>query len=311
MRAFVGGNNLDTTAAVKSYLSDAKQVYLADLVLIGEVEDPLAEFLTNWESALSWPNWGTFNPAVITRGKITSQVGLQVDSLDFSWSPPLTAFGTTLATANAYQKGQTGFYDNRTFRMWRTIMPTPGDANTYGACQLFGGRIATTTVTRGNITFTVNSFLDVINQQVPPNVIELTNTLANFAGNTPVVSDNETIIAQFTVVDPSSTTDILAVCTAPNPGKIYGINKFQYGFLVFNQGSSLAGYWSPVSASQDYHTRFGVHYNEFFVYQGFPWAPEPGDSFYVSTQPPINLQDAAAGFAYFGFPYVPQPESAL
>ena len=311
MRKFTGGDGSDTTAAATTYLASAKQLQLADLYLIGELEDPMAEFLTNWESPLCWPVWGTFKPAVVSRGKVTSQIGLQVDTLDFMWSPPLAAFGTTLATANQYQKAQSGFYDNRKFRLWRTVMPTPGDANTYGACELFGGRVADAKVERGQLKFTINSFLDVINQKVPPNVIELNNTLANFAGNTPVVADGETQIPQFTVVSPSSNLNILADCSGPTPGKIYGDNKFRYGYMVFNAGSSLAGYWSPIASNGNFNAGGGVHHSQFIVYAPFPWDPSPGDTFYASIQPPINLQDAAAGFPYFGFPYVPSPESAL
>lgn len=312
MRAFTAGNGSDTTAVVLAYLQSARQVTLADLILIGELEDPLSTRLTNWNSSLSYPLWGTFPPATITRGKITSQIGLQVDSLDFSWSPPLTAFGSSLATANPFQKAQSGFYDNKTFRLWRTVMPTPGDANTYGACELFGGRVASTKVERDKINFTINSFLDVVNQQVPPNVIELTSTLANYSGNAPVIADSETTLPQFTVVAPTNPSIVLARCTAPTPGKVYGLNKFRYGFIRFNPGSSLAGYWSPVAASQNFNAGGGVHFNEFFCYAAFPWVPAIGDTFYASAQPPINLTDpASAYFFYTGFPYVPVPETAV
>src|SRR4029077_11926499 len=214
-------------------------------------------------------------------------------------------FGTTAATANPYQKVQTGVYDNWRFRLWRTVMPTPGDANTYGACELFGGRIANSKVERGKISFSIQSFLDVVNQQVPPNVIELNNTLTNFAGATPVVSDSETVIAQFAAVAGSTVTSILANCTAPTASKIYGTNKFQRGYMVWNSGSTLAGYLSPIARKQH-----SAGHSQCIVYAPFPWAPTAGDTFYCSIQPPVNLQDAATGFEYFGFPYVPQPESA-
>jgi hypothetical protein len=309
MRQFTAGDGSDSTAAVLSYLSTHAGLYLADLILIGELEDPAAVWLTSWNSPLSWPVWGNFQPAVISRGKMSSQIGLEVDTLQFTWSPPLTAFGSSTATANPYQKAQTGFYDNRKFRLWRTVMPDPGDANTLGACEVFGGRISSTTVRRGQIEFTVNSFLDVIDQPVPPNVIELNNTLANYAGSTPVVADSETLLPQFTVVAPTSTNKVFAACTSPTLNKIYGSNKFAHGFMVFNPGSSLEGYWSPISSNGD-TLIVSTHYNGFTLYAPFPWAPQVGDTFYCSIKPPINLQDAEAGFAYFGFPYVPQPEGA-
>ena len=48
-----------------------------------------------------------------------------------------------------------------------------------------------------------------------------------------------------------------------------------------------------------------------FVIGGLPWPPTPfaagsGDTFYVSTAPPIDIADEG----YYGFPYVPQPTAA-
>jgi hypothetical protein len=235
---------------------------------------------------------------------------LQVDTLDFSWSPPLTAFGTSLATANHYQKAQSGFYASKKFRLWRTLMPTPGDANTFGACIMFGGRIQDTTIERGKITFGVNSFLDVVDQLLPPNVIEWTNTLASYMGNMPVFADAETTLPQFTVVAPTSNGVITAQCTAPTANKIYGANKFQRGFIAFNPSSSLAGYYATVATNVDFRTAAGVHYNQFTVYQQFPWPPSVGDTFYASVQPSMNQQDAVAASPYDAFRWVPQPEGA-
>jgi hypothetical protein len=317
MRTFIDGDGDDSTTAVLAALQAGVEFRFADLYLIGEQDDPFATFMTNWETPLTWSPWGVYNPAALKRGRISSKAGLEVMTLDVEFSPAMTAFGTTIATANPYQKAWTGFYDNKTFRLWRCLMNTPGDANTYGACDYFGGRVSKTKVQRGKITISVNSFLEVVNQQVPPNVIEMNNTLANFAGNVPVVSDGETQVAEFTIATvipiPQGGTNnsFWATCTAPTPNKIYGTNKFQYGFMVFNPGTSLAGYFAVVALSGSNQIGgTGPHYNQFITYQSFPWPPQIGDSFYVATKPPISLQDAVAGFEYFGFPYVPQPETS-
>ena len=263
-----------------------------------------------------WAPWGTFKPTSIRRGKVSSDISLKVTALDLSWSPPLGTFLNSIATTSPYQLARIGYYDNKKVRVWRTVMPTPGDANTYGAYELFGGRVADTTVGRGEIKFSVNSFLDVINQKVPPNVIENSNTLAGFKGATPVLADGETNIPQFTVVAPSTQTNILADCTSPTPGKIYGNNKFQYGYMVFNPGSTLAGQWSAIANNFNYNPGGGgPHHSQFFVYAGFPWPPSPGDTFYVSTKFPVDPTDSGAGGLGPGqvtwFPFVPSPETAL
>lgn len=310
MRTFIGGNGVDTTSAVLAYLAASKQLRLADLYLIGEIEDPASVWLTNYESPLAWPVLGTFQPATISRGKITSQVGLKVASMDVTWSPKLMDFGTSLATANPYQLAPAGFYDNRRVRIWRAVMPTPGDANTYGATPWFGGRVADSVVSRGSIKFTINSFLDAINQQTPPNVIEASNALAGYVGATPVLADSETSIATFTVVAPSNSNNILGQCIQPTANKIYSNNRFALGYMVFMAGSSLAGFWSAIGQNDEYFAGGGVHYNHFLTYQSFPWAPTPGDTFYVSTQMPVDQASAPAN-GFKGFPYVPQPTTAI
>jgi hypothetical protein len=314
MKQVIGGNLTDTTSATLAYLTNTsgRQFHFANLYLIGETEDPRSIWLTDWESSLTWSALpGTFTAASIKRATVSMSISLEVQTMDVSWAPLLTAFGTTLGNANVYQKAIGGYYRNWKLRVWRTIMPTPGDANTYGAYELFGGRVAITEVSRASIKFTVNSFLDTVNEPIPPNVIENTNVLASFSGATPVYADAETSLAQFTVVAPSTETVILAVCDSPTSGKIYGNNKLQFGYIYFNPGSSLAGFFAMIAGNFEVHAGGGINYNQFFMYQAFPWPPQPGDSFFVSTQAPVDQSQGTLGTNNFVFPFVPAPETAF
>lgn len=311
MRTFIDGNGNDSTSTVETALATANKLTTADLYLIGESDDPNAVWLTNYSGDLSWPVWGTFKKTAINRSKVTSQVGLQVDSMEVTWSPPLTAFGSSIASANPYQRAQLGVYDNWRVRVWSSVMPTPGDANIYGACERFGGWVNDTEIGRGYIKFTVASFLSAINQKVPANVIESSNALASYSGAFPSVPDGETQIPTFAVVAPSNTNVILGQCTGPNPGSIYGTNRFLRGFLYFTSGS-LKGFWSPIVANQSYNAGGGIHYNQFQTAAQFPWAPNPGDTFYASLQPALDFAGAqAAGEDFFGFPFVPTPVTSV
>ena len=313
MRQVISGAGVDSTSAAQAYLQSTpgEELRLADLYLFGELEDPNAIFITNWGSDLLWKPYGTFKAATIKRGTVTTKIGLEVTSLEITWSPKPAAWGQTISTANVYQKAYLGFYRNLKVRIFRTIMPTPGDASTYGAYELFGGRIANTDVSRGTIKFTINSFLDVLNMPVPPNVIETTNVLAGFTGATPVLADGETALAQFTVVAPTTADNILATCTSPTANKIYSNNKFLGGYIFFNAGSTLAGAFTAIAGNFEVHLGGGVNVNQFFTYAPFPWAPTVGDTFFVSSKFPLDAAAAQAAGVYQGFLYVPAPEAAV
>jgi hypothetical protein len=311
MRQFLGGNNTNTTAATVAYLKGTNKLYQANLVLFGELEDADALLLTDWSDSLVWSPWGTFLSSTLKVGQITSQVGLEVTDLTITWSPPVGEFTNDIATTSAYQRAQLGVYDNRKARIWRTIMPRPGDANTYGACEMFGGWIGSITVKRASIEFQISSFLNVINQKLPPNVIESTSTLAGFMAGTPVLPDAETSVPTFTVVAGSSALVILGDCIQPTANKIYGGNKLRNGYLVFLTGTLKGGY-SAVAINSDFNAGGGIHHNQIQVFTRFPWDPSPGDTFYVATQPPINSQDPTGGdYQVYNFPFLPDPEMNL
>src|SRR5579862_4133417 len=151
MRSVIGGNGLDTTAATVTYLTSNAKLWLKNLYLIGESDDPTALFMTDYEAPLTWSPFGTFLPATIKRGTVGTKVGLEVSSLDITWTPKNSAFTQSIATANPRQLAQQGFYDNKKFRAWTVYMPTPGDANTLGASELFGGYISGVEVGRADI----------------------------------------------------------------------------------------------------------------------------------------------------------------
>ena len=113
MKQTFGGNGLNTTTATQAYLLNNTQPLMKTLYLIGYPEDPFALYLTDYESPVLWSLYGTFQPAVVTRGTVSSKVGLEVTSLEINYSPkyPRT-FGVTTATANPMQLAQAGFYDN-------------------------------------------------------------------------------------------------------------------------------------------------------------------------------------------------------
>jgi Uncharacterized conserved protein (DUF2163) len=306
MKTVIAGNGSNSTAAVLAWLAAGNQFHLANLYLIGEPDQPRAIWLTDWETPLSWPVAGTFLPAVISRGTISSKIGLEVQSLDVSWTPRAQPATQSIATASPYQLARMGYYDNWPVRVWSVYMPTPGDANTYGCSEAFGGRVASVTIQRGALKFKVNSFLDCINQQVPTNVIEVLNTAAAYTGASP--PKGFVNIPQFIVQLGSSTNVVVGFQTFPDPGSILDTNNVQGGYLVFNGGpdSTLAGVWSAIQQNTSVAVGGGT-YNQFVLYAPLPFPPSLTDTFYVSGPAPINRAD---GDLFGGsFPFVPNPET--
>jgi hypothetical protein len=170
---------------------------------------------------------------------------------------------------------------------------------------LFGGRISNTTIERGKVKWTVTSFLDVINQLVPTNVIELTSTLAGYKGATPPSGLSQ--IPQFNVIVGSTPSSLIADCTSPSAHQIFTDNLLRLGFIVFNSGGTLDRRWSAILSNQ-LITIAAVNYNQIVLVTPLPWAPTPGtDTFYVSGALPIDPAEGSTD----GFPYVPNPEGAL
>lgn len=322
MKTVIGGNGTDTTAQVVAWFAAQRAITLAQLYLIGEPDHPQSIWLTDWESPLAWPIVGTFQPAVIKRGRIASKLGLEVQSLDVTWGARNKSVGNTIRTANPYQLARMGFYDNWPVRIWTCYMPAPGDAVTFGCSEAFGGRIAKASIGQNGIVFQVKSFLDVLGQMVPTNVIEVQNTLASYQGAVPPAGYSQ--VPRFTVVDGSSPNVIVGYQVSPNPGGLLHTNSVRGGFLVFDTiapnpdanppvlGSTLDGRWSAISQNSSVNTGGsgggGGQYNQFQLYSPMPWPPTSGrDSFFVSAASPINKADGS----YYGFPYVPSAETAV
>ena len=314
MRQCLSGTGVDTTASVASYLAGTVNPIIRHLYLIGDFDNPQRIMLTDHEGPVIYGAYGTFYPATVNKGSIVTKVGLEVQKTTVTWTPGqlqtgASTFTQSIATANPLQLARLHFYDNWPVRIWKIFMPTPGDANTLGGCAWFGGRVGSTTVGRNGIQFSVSSFLDVVTQKIPANVIESTSTLAGYTAASLVPGDAS--IPIFKVFAGSTPNFIIADCLTPTANKIYSGNEFASGYMVFmaGTGATLAGVWSAIGQNGAFIDGDGNHHSEFNIFTPLPWAPTPGvDEFYVSKAAPINLGDSAD---YAGFPFVPSPTTAV
>jgi len=303
MKQYLSGAGVDTSADVRAFLKANKRIWEADLMLIGEPDDPKAFWLTNYESPLQWSLWGTFKSTVIKRGSIRSAIGLEAESLDITWSPRNTVATGNILTTCPYELARVGFFDNMRFRMWRTVMPTPGDADTYGAAEWFAGWIGDAQDQAGSIQFSINSYMYALNQKVPTGVIEVTNPVASYSGTVPPIGESK-VVELF--VEPGSTESIVYCNRIDNPFSFPADDEWDDHYIVFMGGSTLQGQYSVIGRNTIFNTHSSLNFIELQLYSPLPWAPAHNDTFYISKQPPINQADGS----YYGFPYVPAPETA-
>jgi hypothetical protein len=278
------------------------------LYLVGEPDNPKSIWMTDHEGPVVYGGWGTFQAAVVTKGTITTKVGLDDQSTTVTWSPGNRVFTNSLSTTSPLQLARLHYYDNWPVRIWKCFMPTPGDANTLGCCEWFGGRVGNTTVGRSGIVFNVDGFSSILSQKVPANVVESTSTLAGYTAAT--IPPGDASAPTFECFTGSSTVEIYADCLSPSAGKIYSGNLFAGGYMIFlaGTGATLAGYWSAIGGNGAYKDGDGNDHSSFAIYSPLPWPPTPGvDKFYVSMAAPINKADGD----FYGFPYVPAPTTAV
>ena len=281
MRTFIDGSGADSTAAVLAHLSGRRQLLCADLVQLktyfqGE-QWSQNRLLAIADRALTWSHVGTFQPANITRGSVESKVGLDTVTLDLTWSLKDSDLLLTWTPADGskptlLQSFEAGIWDNGRVYLYRTVMPTPNDCDTFGACTVFAGRIAEARAIRTGVQLKVNSLTELFDLQLPPNLIEPTNVRSEYAlGQAPAGLAS---VPNFTVQAGSTTSSILADCTSPNSGQLFADEVFDFGYLQFASGGTCGNMFRSIRRST-----LNSGHNQFLLYDPLPWAPTPGETF--------------------------------
>jgi hypothetical protein len=307
VRTFLDGSGSDSTSAVQTYLASHRQLHIADLYVINTAPNYSGKhmgrtfLITDYSAPLKWNYKGTFSVGVISRSEVESKIGLEADTLDVTWSPKDTDIvanngGTTLLTA--LQAFGSGVFDNGTLEVWRCLMPTVGDCNTLGACLMFAGRIGDTVPDRQSVKITVVSRIETFNIQVPTNLIEPTNILAQYlTGQIPSGGPSSLSVVS------GSTVHKVYADDSGSPAVTMAAGTYDSGYIVFGGSSKLAGTFRGVRAQ----TVESSHH-AFYLYEPLPFTPTAGDT--IAAYIPIPRDFAGSidsGNGYAGFPFVPSP----
>jgi len=229
------------------------------------------------------------------KAKMHAAVGLQVDTLVFdvipadatiNGAPFLVAVregvfdGAELTYLGAYWPG--GTYAN-------PVVPT-------GTVKKYIGNVAEVDISRNLATFTINSYLELLNQNMPRNLYQATcvNTLFDAS----CTLSQSSFATSATTASGSTTSAINATLTQT-------AGYFNLGTVTFTSGANAG-----VSRTISTYTQGGV----VNLIAPLPSAPAPGDTF--SIYPGCDKLQLTCGVKFNnlsnfrGMPYIPQMETA-
>ena len=325
MRTVLSGTGTDTTATVAAFLAANNPLEIAELYEITtpqipvsgrQFKAPVPFFLTSYGGPLKYSfvrdpgnSPAIFVPSVIKRESLNFELGTDASECKFTWSPINTQYTIPAIPGSVpqtlYQLFGQGIFDNGSIRVWKCFMPTPGDANTFGAAAYWMGRIAEVKVSSLAIEITAKDFRDLLEDQIPRYLIQ-TGNRTNQQG---IVSN----IAQYGV-------------------ELVGVNVIGQGLTVAGSTRSTVKWTGPSGTLYADHlfagcfaqlddflpaliqdsTNDGSH-NFLYLSQPLPSVPTitQGIFIYNSQDPSDQTATNIGGQQLPGFPFVPRPEDQV
>jgi len=246
---------------------------------------------------ITWTAGGTTGPYFDrkdNKAKCHWKVGVEVDTLVFDVLP-----GSSIVLGDPFLSAvRQGVFDGAEMTLYRAFMPTYGNVAA-GTVIMFVGRVAEIDAGRSLATFSLNSHLELLNQNMPRNLYQsgCVNTLydttctlnkANFAVNGSVAAGSTQSVVNATLSLASGYFDlgVIAFTSGANNGVSRTIKTYLQG--------------SPGTAS---------------VILPLPVAPSAGDAFTI--YPGCDKQQSTCQnkfnnlINFRGFPYVPENSTAV
>lgn len=204
------------------FLQNGQQLYYTS----GD-QDITADGITYPCGGLTGPFWD--QPG--NRAKSHWKAGTQVDTLSFMMFPGQAQ----IDDVPFLQAAQQGIFDGAQFQLSRAFMPTGEYGNTaVGTVVIFYGRVGEVDASRSQVTFSINSHLELFNQNMPHNMYQAgcMNTL--YDASCTLMKTLFTVPGQ--VVN-GSTSSALQTNLAQATG------YFDYGVITFTSGDNNGEVW--------------------------------------------------------------------
>lgn len=245
---------------------------------------------------ITWMAGGTTGPYFDRRdnkAKCHWKVGIEVDTLVFDVLPgSSTVLGDPFLSAI-----RQGVFDGAEMTLYRAFMPTYGNVAA-GTVIMFAGRVAEIDASGSLATFSINSHLELLNQNLPRNLYQAACLNALYDSGCTLNS------ASFAVTGSVSTTSAQSIVYASLP-QVTGY--FDLGMLTFTSGVNTG-------VSRTVKTYLQGSPSSIAFIAPFPSAPNAGDTFSIipgCDKQQSTCQNKFNNLQHFrGFPYVPENSTA-
>jgi uncharacterized phage protein (TIGR02218 family) len=249
-------------------------------------------------NGVTWTAGGTTGPYFDrkdNKAKCHWKVGVEVDTLVFDVLP-----GSALVEGEAFLSAvRQGVFDGAEMTLYRAFMPTYGNVAA-GTVIMFAGRVAEIDAGRSLATFSVNSHLELLNQNMPRNLYQsgCVNTLFDVS-----CTLNAASFAVSDTVSTGSTQSVITPATLIEPN-----GYFDLGVITFTSGAASG-------LSRTVKTYIQGTPGTVSLISPLTVAPQAGDSFLIypgCDKQQSTCQNKFANITNFrGFPYVPENSTAV
>ena len=278
-------------------LFDTNTFVSADLITITLVLGG-AVYLTTADTNLTW-NGNTYlsGSPRMERTSISQKTGLQVSSVKLTLYPAATDIIGGISWLSAFRRGM---FDGATVTIQRAFAPVWGQPNT-GTILMMAGRVADSTFGRSKIELEVNSWTELLSNQMPRTYYQ--SACNNVFGDTRCGINVAALAVTGAILAVNGPNSILTNLATQS-------NILAYGRLQMSSGI-CDGEQRPISSNS------GPSGNGNLVTLQIPFSTLPAIGDTLIAYPGCDKTQATCEFRYgnvanfTGFPYIPAPETAV
>ena len=278
-------------------LFDTQTFVSADLITITLVLGGVI-YLTSADINLTWEGNTYLSGAPrIERSSISQKTGLQVSTVKLTLYPAPTDIIGGISWLSAFRRGM---FDGASVTIQRAFAPAWGQAIT-GTILMMAGRVADSTFGRSKIEVEVNSWTELLSNQMPRTYYQ--SACNNVFGDTRCGINVAALAVTGVILAVDGPNSILTNLPTPT-------NILAYGRLAMTSGI-CDGEQRPISANT------GPSGSGNLVTLQIPFSVSPAVGDTITAYPGCDKTQATCEFRYgnvanfTGFPFIPAPETAV